>query len=113
MAKEVWQSIDHAAISHKGYQQTGPLAPLTGPIYMKDLCRDLRDVVKAMCPHDDPAQIGTQIKGNRSYMRAVQVSAKVTRTGRQQNEDFLCYSAISHNNNSLTTSGADDQVVCT
>jgi len=29
---------------------------------MKDLCRDLRDVVKALCPHEDPEQVGTNIR---------------------------------------------------
>ena len=29
---------------------------------MTDLCRDLRDLVKGMCPHDDPEQVGTQIR---------------------------------------------------
>ena len=62
LVKEVWEGLDHSAISHKGYQQTGPLLPLVGPIYMKDLCRDLRDVVKDMCPHEDPEQVGTQIR---------------------------------------------------
>ena len=62
LVKEIWESLDHSAISHKGYQQTGPLLPLDGPIYMRDLCRDLRDVVKDMCPHEDPEQVGTQIR---------------------------------------------------
>ena len=62
IVKEVWQAIDHEAIRHKGYQQTGPELPLEGPIYMNDLCIDLRDVVKDLCPHDDPQQVGTEIR---------------------------------------------------
>ena len=34
MVKEVWQAIDHAAISHTGYYQTGPLFLLRGPTYL-------------------------------------------------------------------------------
>ena len=62
LVKGVWEALDHTAISHRGYQQTGPLLPLDGPIYMKDLCRDLRDVVRALCPHEDPEQVGTNIR---------------------------------------------------
>ena len=54
MVKQVWEGLNHKAISHIGYQQTGPELPLTGPIYVKDLCRDLRERVKEMCPHNDP-----------------------------------------------------------
>ena len=39
LVKGVWKDLDHAAISHKGYQQAGPLLPLTGPIYMRSLQR--------------------------------------------------------------------------
>ena len=62
LVKEVWLSINHEASSHKGYLQTGPELSLTGPIYMKDICRDLRELVKEMCPHDDPEQVGTEIR---------------------------------------------------
>ena len=62
LVKGVWERLDHAAISLRGYEQTGPLLPLEGPIYMSDICRDLRDILKEMCPHDDPDQIGTQIR---------------------------------------------------
>ena len=62
LVARVWESLDHQAISHKGYQQTGPELPLDGPITMKDVCRDLRDLVKEMCPHEDPLQVGTQIR---------------------------------------------------
>ena len=62
LVQAVWSGIDHAAISHKAYQQTGPLLPLRGPIYTKDVCRDLRGVWQDMCPHPDPYQIGTEIR---------------------------------------------------
>ena len=62
MVKAVWDNIDHASISRTGYQQTGPLAPLEGPFHRGDFCRDLRDLLKLMCPHDDPQQIGTPIR---------------------------------------------------
>lgn len=62
LVKAGWNGLDHAAISHKAYQQTGPSLPLTGPIYIEDVCRDLRDVWKSISPHPDPYQIGTQIR---------------------------------------------------
>ena len=62
LVKQVWASLPHSAISHTGYKETGPMLPLTGPIYMQDVGRDLRDVLKDMCPHEDPLQIGTQIR---------------------------------------------------
>ena len=68
LVKAVWENLNHEAISHKGYTQTGPLLPLTGPIHMADLCRDLRELVKEMCPHPDPEQVGTQIRDEARYM---------------------------------------------
>ena len=62
LVKAVWQSLNHAAISHTGYQQTGPLLPFTGPILMNDVCRDLREVYRDQDPHDDPNHIGTKIR---------------------------------------------------
>ena len=60
--KHVWENIDHQAISHTGYMQTGPLLPLEGPIYMTDLYIYLRELLQEMCPHDDPEQVGTEIR---------------------------------------------------
>ena len=57
MVKAVWENIEHPSLSRTGYQQTGPLAPLEGPFHVGDFCRDLRDLLKLMCPHDDPQQI--------------------------------------------------------
>ena len=40
LVESVWEDLDHTAISQRGYEQTGPLLPLTGPIYKHDVCRD-------------------------------------------------------------------------
>ena len=50
------EELYRAAIRHKGCHQTVPLPSLAVPTYMKNLRRDLRDIVKAMCPHDGPAE---------------------------------------------------------
>ena len=62
MVKAVWSELEHQAISHKAYGQTGPMWPLTGPIHKKDVCRDLWDVVKDMCPGPNDNEIGTEIR---------------------------------------------------
>lgn len=62
MVKHVWDQLDHAAISHKAYEQTGPMWPLTGAIHKMDVCRDLWDVVKDMWPHHNENEIGTEIR---------------------------------------------------
>ena len=62
MIKAIWEQLNHAAISKRGYEQTGPLLPLEGPIMMKDIGADLLPVFRDLCPHDDPEQVGTQIR---------------------------------------------------
>ena len=62
LVKHVWESLNHSDISKTGYQQTGPELPLYGPIEMSDIARDLRDLVREMCPHLDPTHVGTQIR---------------------------------------------------
>ena len=62
MVRTIWLELNHAKISKRGYEQTGPKLPLVGPIYAKDIGSDLLPVFQALCPHDDPEQVGTQIR---------------------------------------------------
>ena len=62
MVTAIWEQLDHAAISKRGYEQTGPNLPLTGPIRVSDVGKDLLPVFRALCPHEDPEQVGTQIR---------------------------------------------------
>ena len=58
------------------------------------------------------SNIERQMKSKSCYMLGVQVSAKISRATRQQNEDFLWYSAMSHTSSPLATIGPDDKVEC-
>ena len=62
MVKAIWEKLEHAAISQRGYEQTGPLLRLEGPITTKDVAGDLLPVFRDLCPHEDPDQLGTQIR---------------------------------------------------
>ena len=46
------------------------------------------------------------------YMRGVQLSAKVSKSTRQVNGDFLLYSAMSHKSLPVATIGPNDKVEC-
>ena len=48
LAQSVWSCIPHAEIGRKGYLQTGPTLPLTGPVKDDDALRYLRKVVQAI-----------------------------------------------------------------
>ena len=62
MVKQIWLRLNHAAISQRGYEQAGPGLPLEGPIRTQDIGADLLPVYQALCPHDDPQPVGTQIR---------------------------------------------------
>ena len=55
-----WRSMPHAAIARRGYEQTGPFLPSTGPIRRDQVARDLRGVFD-----DIDAPIGTQEVGEK------------------------------------------------
>ena len=50
MVKQIWLRLNHAAISQRGYEQTGPGLPLEGPIMTQDIGADLLPVYQALCP---------------------------------------------------------------
>ena len=62
LIKTVWEELNHAALSQRGYEQTGPKLALDGPILTKDVGADMLPVFRALCPHEDPEQLGTQIR---------------------------------------------------
>ena len=65
----VWEMIDHDSVASVGYAQTGPGTPLEGKLFYSQIARDLRDVLKELDPHPDPAQIGTSIREDaRTYV---------------------------------------------
>ena len=49
-----WQSIDHKRVAEKGYQQTGPTMPLTGPVHPDDVQCDMLKVLEALEASPDP-----------------------------------------------------------
>lgn len=49
-----WQSIDHKRVAEKGYQQTGPTMPLTGPVHPNDVQCDMLKVLQALEASPDP-----------------------------------------------------------
>ena len=50
MIKAIWEQLNHAAISKRGYEQIGPFLPLEGPIMMKDIGADLLPFFRDLCP---------------------------------------------------------------
>ena len=44
----MWREINHQRVAEIGYTQIGPELHLEGPIYKKDIARDLVDVIWAV-----------------------------------------------------------------
>ena len=49
-----WMSIDHKRVAEKGYRQTGPTMPLTGPVHPEDVQCDMLKVLEALEASPDP-----------------------------------------------------------
>ena len=62
VATHAWQQQDHRRIAIKGYTQTGPLLPMTGPILYEDVYKDLRDVWHQLDPAIGNQQMGQRIR---------------------------------------------------
>ena len=58
----MWLQLNHKNIAAKGYRQTGPGMPLTGPVRYQDVYKDLRTVWEQIDPSDDALYMGTSIR---------------------------------------------------
>ena len=45
LVQAAWVGIDHNGLAEKGYKQTGPTMPMTGPVKPEDVFKDLLDAV--------------------------------------------------------------------
>ena len=62
VATHAWQMQNHKHIAIKGYTQTGPRLPMTGPILYEDVYKDLRDVWHQLDPAIGNQQMGQRIR---------------------------------------------------
>ena len=59
-----WRSLPHGELSRKGYGQTGPFFPDSGPIRYDMVGADLRNVLHAIDPPSGLQEIGQRLRDN-------------------------------------------------
>ena len=62
LVQAAWQDINHHNVADKGYKQTGPTLPMTGPWSPEDIFKDLRHVLDQITPPTDPTTSNTQLR---------------------------------------------------
>ena len=55
LVRAVWCRLDHAEAARKGYLQTGPTLPMSGPVPHDGVFKDLRNVLEAIAKDEDRA----------------------------------------------------------
>ena len=53
LVRAVWCRLDHAEAARKGYLQTGPTLPMSGPVPHDGVFKDLRNVLEAIAKDED------------------------------------------------------------
>ena len=62
IAAAAWRSLPHGELSRKGYRQTGPFLPDSGPILRDMVGTDLRDVLDAIDPPSGLQEVGQSLR---------------------------------------------------
>ena len=62
IVQTAWLLIDHEKVAQKGYKQTGPGMPLTGPVAPEDVFADLLKVLEQIDPSPTPLAVGTALR---------------------------------------------------
>jgi len=62
IVKTMWLMIDHAKVSKKGYEQTGPELPMQGPIKREQVFKDLRLILDEVDPAQGLEEIGVRLR---------------------------------------------------
>ena len=57
LVQAAWMAIPHSALAEKGYKQTGPTMPVTGPVNPEDVFKDLLTVLEAIDPSSTPTEV--------------------------------------------------------
>jgi hypothetical protein len=57
-----WAGIDHSVVAAKGYKQTGPTMPLTGPVHPSHVFTDLLKVIQSCDPTSTPLEVGMTLR---------------------------------------------------
>ena len=57
LVQAAWMAIPHSALAEKGYKQTGPTMPMTGPVNPEDVFKDLLTVLEAIDPSSTPTEV--------------------------------------------------------
>jgi len=66
-----WKMLNHKSISEKGYEQTGPRLPLTGPIRREQVYKDLRPVLDEIDPPIGLQEVGQKLRDDaRAFVEA-------------------------------------------
>ncbi len=62
IVQTAWLSIDHGSIAEKGYKQTGPTMPLTGPVAPVDFYKDLLHAMEELHPSPTPTEVDMTLR---------------------------------------------------
>ena len=62
IVQNAWLMINHERVAQKGYKQTGPGMPMTGPIAPEDVFGDLLTVLEIIDPSPTPLAVGTVLR---------------------------------------------------
>ena len=57
LVQAAWLGVNHKALAEKGYKQTGPTLPMTGPVKSEEVYKDLLKVLEAI----DPSSTATEV----------------------------------------------------
>ena len=57
LVQAAWVGIDHKGLAEKGYKQTGPTLPMTGPVKPEEVYKDLLKVIEAIDPTSTPTEV--------------------------------------------------------
>ena len=80
-----WKMVNHQAICEKGYEQTGPRLPLTGPIRRDQIYKDLRPVLDEIDPPIGLQEVGQKLRDDaRAFGRRLAQSNLAFRSVRRR-----------------------------
>ncbi len=62
MVQSAWLCIDHAKVAKKGYKQTGPAMPMSGPVSTDDVCKDVYTAMIDIDGSGTPTEMGMTLR---------------------------------------------------
>ena len=74
-----WRSISHDKVAEKGYKQTGPTMPLTGPVAPEDVFPDLLKVMEQLHPSLSPTEVNMKLRDDQvAFVKAEFEAGRIT-----------------------------------